>query len=331
MPFTYRPMLKTKTGEVTALLQLPAAQKARIEPIFHVGEKLPTTFVPKMAAAWTGRRCFLDGSFNFNVTGNSNDFATAFVALGSAGVPVLPVIEIGAATAYNQAALARVGQFSPGLMLKCTPGHLPLATAWAQQLQQQTINIDLVVDAGHIAEFDPASFAGYVGHILQTNLSTTRWRSTTLASSSAPKDFGQLSVGTSDVARNDWMTWSRLQQGPIAIDYGDFGISHRDLTEPPGMAMVGATVSVRYAIDDYWVMIKGRRISGPSGVPMGAQYRSHAQTLMRRSDFGGLPNCWGDQRIAGIATTPGASAGGRAQWVEINANRHFSLILSRLP
>lgn len=331
MPFTYRPMLKTKTGEVTALLQLAPNQKDRIAPVFHVGEKVPATFGAKMATAWAGRRCFLDGAFNYNVKGGATDFNAAFASLGSAGVPVVPVIEIGAATPYNQAALATVGQFAPGFMLKCTPAQLALAPSWAQQLQQATTSIDLVVDAGHVAEFDPTSFAGYLGQTLQAGLGSVQWRSVTLASSSAPKDFGQLSVGTTDVPRNDWMTWSQLQQGSFPIDFGDFGISHRDLTEPPGMAMVGATVSVRYTINNYWVMIKGRRVSGPSGVPMGTQYRAHAQQLANRSDFGGLLNCWGDQRIASIASSPNASAGGRAQWVEINANRHFSFVLSQLP
>ena len=97
------------------------------------------------------------------------------------------------------------------------------------------------------------------------------------------------------------------------------------------MAMAGATVSVKYAIDDNWVMIKGRRTTGASGLPMGDQYRAHARTLVRRADFGGLTGCWADQRIASIAATASVSAGGRPQWVEINANRHFALIVDRLP
>lgn len=332
MPFVYRPLLKTKTGEAVALLHLSNQEKDRIAPIFNVGEKPPANFVARMASAWHGRQCFLDGSFNHNVTGGSADFDNTFASLGSAGIPVVPVVEIGASTAYNQAAFAHIGQFAPGLMLKCTHGHLNVAANWAQQMGQPQPNIDLLIDAGHVAEYDPASFAGYIGHVLSGNLQGTHWRSVTLATSAAPKDFGQLSTGTTEVFRNDWLTWRQLpQQSAAPVDFGDFGISHRDLTEPPGLAMAGATVSVRYTIDDRWVMVKGRRITGPNGVPMSDQYRAHAQTLVGRPDFGGLSACWGDQRIATIATNPGVSPGGRAQWVEINANRHFSFILSRLP
>lgn len=331
MPFVYRPLLKTKTGEAVALLHLSKEQKDRIAPVFSLGERPPANFVARMASAWHGRRCFLDGSFNHNLSGGSADFDEMFAGLGTAGIPVIPVIEIGASNAYNQAAFAHIGQFSNGVMLKCTHGHLNLAANWAQQMGQSQPNIDLLIDAGHVAEYDPASFAGYIGHVLNGSLQGTSWRSVTLATSSAPKDFGQLPTGTTEVFRNDWLTWRQLQQPGTPTDFGDFGISHRDLAEPPGLAMAGATVSVRYAIDDRWVMVKGRRITGPTGVPMGAQYRAHAQTLVGRPDFGGLAGCWGDQRIATIAADPSVSAGGRAQWVEINANRHFSFILDRLP
>jgi hypothetical protein len=243
----------------------------------------------------------------------------------------LPVVEIGAAAGYNQASFSHLNQFGPGLMLKCTPGNLGSVAAFAQQMQIPQNQIDLLVDAGHISEYDPVSFAGYVSYILQTNLPGTQWRSVTLGSSSAPKDFGQLSLGTTIVPRIDWLMWSNLPQSPAApIDFADFGISHRDLTEPPGIAMAGATVSVRYTVANSWVMIKGTRTTGATGVPMGDQYRAHAQTLRARPDFGGLPGCWADQRIVAIATTP-ISAGGRAQWVEINANRHFAFVTNTLP
>lgn len=332
MPFFYRPMLKTKTGEVTALLQLSSAEKDRIAPVFHVGEKPPATFVNRMAAAWIGRACFLDGAFNFNVTGSPTDFDNTFNALGAAQIPVVPVVEIGAAPTYNQSAFNHRNQFALGLMLKCTPATLPTAASYAQQMKIAQNEIDLLVDAGHVAEFDPVSFAGYLGQVFQANVPGSNWRSITLASSAAPKDFGQLPLGTSDARRVDWLTWSNIPQiSTNPIDFADFGISHRDLTEPPGMAMVGATVSVRYTIEDYWVMIKGRRTTGATGVPMSDQYRAHARTLIARSDFDQLPGCWADQRITTIATNPAVSAGGRAQWVEICANRHFAFIISRLP
>lgn len=331
MPFIYRPLLKTKSGEANALSHLPVPVKDRVAPIFHVAENPPTTFPARLASAWANRVCFLDGTFNFNVKGTTLDFDSMFAAIGGSGMQVIPVIEIGAPTAYNQAAYGHLNQFAPGLMLKCSPANLAQAAGYAAQINAVTLNqIDLLIDAGHVAEYDPPSFAGYISQILTANLTAAPWRSVTLASSAAPKDFGQLTIGTTVVPRRDWMLWSNLPQAATAIDYGDYCISHRDLTEPPGVAMASATVSVKYTIDDNWVMVKGRRTTGANGVPMGLQYLSHAQTLVARADFNGLANCWGDQRIAAIAAQT-VSAGGRAQWVEIGANRHISFIVDRLP
>src|SRR5260370_35766414 len=95
MPFIYRPMLKTKSGEATALLNLTPVEKDRIAPVFHVAETPPATFAARMAAAWAGRSCFLDGAFNFNGSGTATDFDNAFSALGAGGVPVVPETALG--------------------------------------------------------------------------------------------------------------------------------------------------------------------------------------------------------------------------------------------
>ena len=65
---------------------------------------------------------------------------------------------------------------------------------------------------------------------------------------------------------------------------------------------------------------------------MGQQYRHHARTLAADRHFGGVANCWADQRIqhiAGLASTAGA--GNRSTWAAIGINRHISLVADRLP
>jgi hypothetical protein len=94
--------------------------------------------------------------------------------------------------------------------------------------------------------------------------------------------------------------------------------------------MAKATVSVRYAIDDYWIVIKGKPTTGKSAQQMTQQYRGHAKALIAEAAFGGLVGCWGDDQIKKIA---GGSpkAGGRPLWASIAASRHISLVADRLP
>src|SRR3979411_1210358 len=52
------------------------------------------------------------------------------------------------------------------LQLRRNHNRLKSLTSFRPDFQNE---VDLLIDAGHIAEFEPVSFAGYIGHILQNN------------------------------------------------------------------------------------------------------------------------------------------------------------------
>ncbi len=331
MPYTYRPMLKTKAGEVVALGHLAQIHKARVFPIFQVGENPPPTFAQRMAANWQGRGAALDGLYNYNFTGSTAAFDTVFNALVAAGIPIIPSVDMASPAAYLQSASQKVGVAAPGLVLRTNLASLQGALAFVGSNGWLPAMVDLLIEIGHIAEFNPATLAVYISAAINTQISAGVWRSVTLSGSSAPKDFGGLPAGISIVPRQEWVLWNAINHPPgQPIDYSDFGVSHLDLTEPPGYAMARATVSVRYTALNHWVMIKGRATTGPNGLAMGAQYRAHAQVLTARPEFNGVHPCWADARISAIAS--GASTpGGRSQWVEINTNRHLAVVAENLP
>jgi hypothetical protein len=334
MPYRYVPMLRSKAGEVTALRHLTPQAKQRIFPVFHLNARPPATFVTALPQAWP-HELAIDGLFNFAQTGTTAAFISTVSALRQAGATVVPSVEYNADPAYVAAVRRFVTARHPHLVLKAALSHLPHIVAWLNQQNWPTANVDLVIVAGHAADYEPQQFASFVAHALATSLPTpTQWRSVALASSSAPKDYSGLSVGRNDVPRLCWRLWNavRGQFTNFRLDYGDFGVAHPDLTEPPGIAMAKASVSVRYAIDDIWIVLKGRPTTGQSGQPMGQQYRTHARTLRADPQFDQLTGCWADQRIVTFANGPTTSgSGGRTQWVEIGVNRHLSLVCDRLP
>ncbi|WP_439626482.1 beta family protein [Shinella sp.] len=330
LPFTYRPFFKTKAGEAVALGQLSHAQKDRVFPVFQLGETLPGTFHQRVVERWGPRPLALDGTFNFNFTGSIAAFDHLFGALAGSGIPVIPSLSIGAPIPYLNAVLPKVNVAGPGVLLRSDLGNLPNASQYAQQQGWPTGTVDLVVEVGHIAEFNPATFAGYVNAVIGANVGVGTWRSVSLSGASAPKDFGGMPQGVNIIPRQEWALWNNIQQiQNRPIDFSDYGVSHLDLSEPPGFAMARATVSVRYTCPNYWIMLKGYATKGPRGIPMSTQYSAHATQLTQRPEFNGVHPCWGDDRISAIAR--GASPGGRSQWVEINTNRHLSLVTQSLP
>lgn len=217
-------------------------------------------------------------------------------------------------------------------MVRCPYNQLVGLQQWIGAYGVDPAQVDLLVELGHIAAISGDLLAGIVVQQLNQHVGQNHpYRSVTLASAAAPKDHGELPRGISIVPRLDWALWENVRQNvQFQLDYADFLTGHPDLTEPPGFAMSRATVSARYTGTNDWVIIKGRSTTGNQGIPMGPQYRTHANSLLGHFEFGGLPNCWADDRIREI-TTGLATPGNRTKWSEIACNRHLEKVVSQLP
>jgi hypothetical protein len=330
MVYRYVPLLRGKAGEATALFQLTAAAKDRMFPILHLPAAVPPAFSTRIGHAWAGRRLGLDGLFNFDATGSGAAMVAVFNALVAAGVTVVPSVEYGAPLGYMNVVAPLAQAAGTGLVVKVRLGQLGTVVAWLAGGGWQPQSVDLVVVAGHIADFGAGVLDQLVVHSLQNLPQPQAWRSVTLAGSAAPKDMSNLGLGPNVVPRLDWHLWGAAHALPFQLDYGDHGIAHPDMTEPPGYVMGNATVSVKYAMDNDWLILKGRPVSGNNGIPMPTQYVGHAQALAGWAGFGGVAGCWGDARIGQIVGGHG-TPGSRQTWVEIGVNRHLSLVADRLP
>jgi hypothetical protein len=331
MVYRYVPLLRSKAGEAIALQNLDAAAKQRIFPIIHLAENVPGTFASRMASAWVGLPLALDGYFNFAATSSGAQITAVANALTAAGVRVVPSVEVGAPPAYVAVARQIAQANHTGLVVKSRLGDLPNLLAWLGSIGATPAQADLVVVAGHVPTFGPGTLNPLTIHSLQNLPTPEAWRSVTLASSAAPKDYATFPLGVNHVPRLDWDLWRAVQpQVPFQLDYGDYGVAHPDLTEPPGVAMIRASVSIRYTLDNEWLIMKGRPTSGVNGMPMATQYLGHAQSVVALSGFGGVIPCWGDARIQAIAALA-TSSGSRQTWVENGVNRHLSLVADRLP
>ena len=333
MPFKYRylPMLRSKAGEGIALTNLTNAAKDRIMPVFHLVHTPPTTFGDVIAGAWTARPLALDGTFQAFTLGATTEFTQIFNTLGRGGVEVIPSIDYGATGSYLTAVQKIRGKYAPGVLVKAKPNQLHDVANWITAQGWTIGEVDLVVFLTEIGGYDPDMLSPLVVKAIEDHIpSPSPWRSLTLSSSSAPKDMGELVSGQNLVPRLEWRVWKDVSAKIPKLDYADFSTTTPDLTDPPGYVMARATVSVRYAIDDYWIVLKGKGVSGKSGQPMSIQYRAHARTLKGNPAFGGLTSCWGDDRIDQIASGS-INAGSRSQWASYVASRHLCLVADRLP
>lgn len=334
--YQYVPSLKAKSGEIEALNQLNPALKPRVFPIFQMMSTVASTFATKVAAALPGLPVGLDGAARSASVGSALDFGNLLQSLGAAGAPVLPVLDVGTTGPYHTMVGANLNRYAPGLVLRTTLANLPNAATWlAQQGGPITTgDTDLLIDVGHIADFDPAQFATFVAATMQRlQMQQAGWRSLTLVSSSAPIDVGGLVPGPNLVPRRCWQLWQGVSPIIPGLHFGDHGVLHRSLNEVPPEAMGSATVSPRYTLPAEWIIRKGVQTRGAAGQDMGAQYLGHAQALIAHPNFGQVPGCWADARIQQIAALVGTTvgAGNRNKWVEYSCNRHLSVVCDQLP
>jgi len=326
MAFTYRPILRSKSGEAHALRHLSAGAKQRIAPLITLLETPPATFGTVVGNAWNAHPLGLNGELN------SAGFLAMFDTLGNAGVQVMPAVSIQSPTAYLSLAKNVVGKYAPGVVVLASLANLSNAAGWVASQGWQQNGVDLVIELGDITALPLSSFRPYVLHELTTAIGPqSSWRSVTLVASSAPQDYSALPPGRTDVPRLEWLLWSQLQGNlSFQLDFGDTGHIHPSLAEPPGFAMARATVSARYTVDDNWIVLKGKQTSGASGQPMAKQFLGHAKTLANDAAFDALPQCWADDHIKAIAATT-ATPGNRTTWATIAMNRHLEFIAHHLP
>ncbi|MGU3384387.1 beta family protein [Methylobacterium sp. D53M] len=331
--YQYVPSLRAKSGEVEALRNLDPGVKPRIFPLFQIMSSTSATFATDLAAAWPGLPVALDGAARSAADGSSQAFATLLQSIGLAGVPVLPVLDVGATGPYHTGVGAVLNRYAPGLVLRSSLANLPNAAAWLTQQGGSIADTDLLIDANHVSDFDPPLIAQVAITALQPLIAQPAgWRSMTLVSSSAPQDVGGLVPGPNLVPRRCWQLWQAVAPVIPNLHFGDHGISHRSLFEPPPAAMARATVSPRYALPAEWIIRRGVATNGPNGQPMTAQYHGHAQGFAGHPGFGQVPGCWADARIQQIAAMAGVGrSGNRETWVGLGFNRHASVTCHHLP
>jgi hypothetical protein len=327
----YLPMMRSKAGDAIALSHLAAGSRDRVLPVIHLTHLPATTFASAISSAWTGRPMALDGKFQCDMTGGTQVFNQMFDQIGRARVAVMPSIEYNSTAPYLAAVQKVRNRYAPGVLVQARPSQLHDVLDWCSAQSWTPAEVDLVINLADIGGYDAAMLTSIVSRaIVQHIPNPSPWRSITLCASAAPRDDSGLLPGYNLVPRLEWRIWRESVTGiPQLLDYADFLTAHPDLADPPRYAVTKTIVSARYTIENDWIVLKGNPITGETAHQMTIQYRNHAKTLVANPDFGGLYECWADDKIRKIAD--GAPGGGsRSVWTAIVASRHLSFVIDRL-
>lgn len=333
----YRPLLRARRGELTALHHLDPAAAQRVVPILELsgpcGNETPghlVQLVRELPPA-TGVLAVDLGNLpdpDDVLRSPPLDVAEALDGGGVAMVPVVRAYDSDRRLIEHGLAARMHGR---GAVLRLQPhvdaANPPAATAVTERVLRGTgldaEQLDLVIDLAETACRSHAErFEEQVRRIVRWSR-TVSWRSVSIAAGAMPPNLDDLPTDQPvAVGRLDARLWSRIAEPAVGYaDYGvtspvrRLGINHRQLP------------TLRYTADSDWWIYRWARRGGRSD----DRCYDLCRTLVssRQWPAAGARYSWGDAEIARRARTA-RGAGTPSTWMAWSTSHHIAHVLRTL-
>jgi len=351
----YRPILRFKRGEQTALANLESHQKAATIPLLNIashafnpppGGNRDGAFdqrivqdAERLNSAWAGYAAAVDlGDIapDARCAGGVHPVRHFFDSLATISERVLarPVLRWESDDDFVRAVASVCIDFGVRPVFRMTPDDLAepdigiVVRDMLGECHVQPAGADFVVDMSYISTTGRSVITAR-GALAAVPF-VADWAELALVSGSFPENLSGFTVGTHVIERHEWPVWlSNRDVAGRAVSYGDYATIHPIAVEE-GLdpRTMNPTASVRYTFEDTWILIRGQgtRTRGSQGF---AQFLGHADTIVAMPQYRGEPFSFGDGRIMRIhRRTEGQ--GNLETWVTIGVNHHIAEIVDQL-
>jgi len=116
---------------------------------------------------------------------------------------------------------------------------------------------------------------------------------------------------------------ARGAEGGRMPAFGDYSINHPNLL-PMDMRLLKPAATIRYAVDDAWLMVKGTSVRQKNGYD---QFHSHSAAVVASGFFMGSGFSAGDMYISKCATRT-TGKGNLTTWRQVGTNHHLEKVAS---
>ncbi|HEX5203265.1 MAG TPA: beta family protein [Actinoplanes sp.] len=328
----YRPILRPRRGELTALSHLAPADTARVTPILELEPgpsiaPLIRQLPPRTAAIAIDFGGLPDPADRLELP--SLDLAEELADLGVAMLPVLRAYENGRRlAAHGLAARMHLRRAVLRLQPHVDAGNPAEADAVTRRLLAgaglEVEEVDLLID---LAETACVAHADAVEEQCRRVLRWANgmpWRSVSVASGAMPANLDDLPTDQPvTVGRLDARVWARL--GEPGVGYSDYGVTSP--VRRHGVQRHRQLPTLRYTAEHNWWIYRWARRGGRS------DDRCHdlCRTLVRSPHWpaAGARFSWGDAEIARRSRTA-RGAGSSASWISWSTSHHIAHVLESL-
>jgi len=350
-PSQYIPWLRWKQGEYQALLRLSATAKDSIVPLIEIPEigfdfetrtvsksidEHLEPFARRVKQKWGKRACFVDmrlvGPQDRMVDGQ-HPAEFVFNDLRSKKAIATPVINLTADAEFERVIKDVAATDGRGLCIRVSiveaaGGDFRVSIDdILDRIGVSADHCDLILDVG-APSFEPIEgftgmLEGIVGRIPHLN----HWQSFGLIGTSFPPSMSPVPFGLSIIPRHEWQVFKmlapRLGEAGLRIpNFGDYGINHPDVLVLD-MRHVKPFPSLRYTIEDNWLIAKGKKNTRDHGL---GEYVGLCQSVIGSQWYEGPDFSLGDKYINDCGQAS-ESTGNLTTWRWVGTNHHMEKVV----
>ncbi len=345
----YVPCLRWKQGEYQALLRLTTDIKNVLVPLIEVSEigfdfetrienktvdEHLSPFAKRVKDKWGTLPCFVDMHLiesSRRMVNGGHPFTFVFHDLRLKAVPAIPVVRLEQDTACQNAIESILAQDQRGVCFRISiedaakPNLTNTVDSLIRHYHQEAESCDFILDLG-APNFDPIEgFGGVLNTIIANLPHREKWRSFIIIGTAFPSSMAEVRQGMSIKRRSEWKLYqflvNHLRSSGLRIPtFGDYGINHPAILLLD-MRVVKPSASVRYTIDDGWLIAKGSNVRDNGR----GQYHQLCQSVVSSEHYCGPDYSMGDKYICDCAQGT-ASTGNLTTWRSVGTNHHLTKV-----
>jgi hypothetical protein len=345
----YVPCLRWKRGEYQAILKLPNSIKQVMTPLIEVPEmgwdfeknevlktidELLKPFAKRVNDKWGKLPCFIDlgllDSIEKMATG-IHPLSFIFEELQKMGCSSIPVTGINKDDVYQNEIknIIKKNTLDICLRVKIEQVETPSFKSDLDKLLKVfgvTINhIHFILDLGAPNFLPIEGFARLLKKIISNLPYLNEWKTFVILSTSFPESMAIVKKGNNTLPRYEWLLYKNiiskfLDEETRLPTFGDYTISHPKVLEID-MRIVKPAATIRYTIEDEWLIIKGENVREYGF----KQYHDLSRNLSTSKYYSGSTFSFGDEYIQ-LCADKKVKTGSLTTWREIGTNHHITML-----
>jgi hypothetical protein len=299
-------------------------------------------FAKRVKIKWGQEECFVDlrhVAAGSRLKNGQHPVRFVFDDLRLMGVNAIPIVSLDQDTDYRTSVSQVLAVDQRGVCLRMSlekassPDCVRNIDSLLKEIEVKPDQCDFILDLGAPDNFEPLDgFAALLQAVIKKLPFLDRWRGFGIIAHSLPVSVNKLPVGTSILPRSEWQLYKRvranLEKSGIRVPtFGDYAVNHPTALNLD-MRFIYPKASIKYTINDEWLISRGDAIRGRNGVGLG-QFVDLCNLIVTSKYYAGPDFSFGDQYLLKCANSE-VKPGQPSRFRQVATSHHLEMVIRDL-